>query len=452
MKDNGLPPGIPSHPEQIYKKEWKDWPDFLGTKVFGSSYGRYRDFQDAIDFVRKLKLFGSIGWYEYCKSGKKPDDIPSHPEKVYKKEWKDWPYWTGIDARKTKFRKLRSFKEARSFVHSLKLKNASEWGEWKKTGKKPADLPATPNLVYKSEWKGMGDWLGTYQIPRRKSSFRIFSDARKFVRMLRLKSSQEWYEWKKSPNRPNDIPTNPNVTYKGEWKGMGDWLGVVLIAKQNMRYSSFDDARQHVHSLNLKTTKEWYDWLKTKDRPRDIPTNPQKIYKDEWKGIFDWLGIEEKSWSVKKIKNLLKDLIKSGIIYQWNEAVLYSFLLRKGLLNLGEGNRHNAFFKNLLKALKTPAGRDAVEDYVNSSYEEPPNFSKIVELNELPDTESEIGLASSDEIIELLDDTDPLDYADVVSVADILRHTDALESISIDEEAMRFYVNYSVCTSIGGVT
>ena len=137
-------------------------------------------------------------------------------------------------------------------------------------------------------------------------------------------------------------------------------------------------------------------------------------------------------------------MIDSGIIYQWNEAVLYSFLLRKGLLNLGEGNRHNSFFKNLLRALKTPAGRDAVEDYVNSSYDEPPDFSKIVELNELPDPESEIELASSDELVELLDDTDPLDYADVVPVADILRHTDALESISIDEEAMRFYVNYSV--------
>lgn len=52
-------------------------------------------------------------------------------------------------------------------------------------------------------------------------------------------------------------------------------------------------------------------------------------------------------WSVRKVKELLKDLIENGNIYQWDEAVLYSFLLRKGLLNLD--NRHKQFFRNLIE-------------------------------------------------------------------------------------------------------
>jgi hypothetical protein len=56
-------------------------------------------------------------------------------------------------------------------------------------------------------------------------------------------------------------------------------------------------------------------------------------------------------WSLKKVKELLRDLIKSGVIHQWDEAVLYSFLLRKGLQNLN--NRHKDFFKNLITACHT---------------------------------------------------------------------------------------------------
>ena len=47
---------------------------------------QFRDFESAREFARELKLKGSREWYEYCKSGNKPDDIPSNPQKVYK-EW-----------------------------------------------------------------------------------------------------------------------------------------------------------------------------------------------------------------------------------------------------------------------------------------------------------------------------------------------------------------------------
>jgi len=45
-----------------------------------------------------------------------------------------------------------------------------------------------------------------------------------------------------------------------------------------------------------------------------------------WVDIYDWLGTEDPNWSPKKVKELLRSLIESKIIYQWDEAVLYSFL------------------------------------------------------------------------------------------------------------------------------
>ena len=75
--------------------------------------------------------------------------------------------------------------------------------------------------------------------------------------------------------------------------------------------------------------------------------------------MSDWLGYEEKEWSIIKVKDLLRDLIRSKIIYQWDEAVLYSFLLRKGLLSLQ--TRHKQFFKNLIEASRTDDRHKAIE-------------------------------------------------------------------------------------------
>jgi hypothetical protein len=47
---------------------------------------KFRDFESAREFARKLNLTGHQEWQEYCKSGDKPDDIPANPWNTYK-EW-----------------------------------------------------------------------------------------------------------------------------------------------------------------------------------------------------------------------------------------------------------------------------------------------------------------------------------------------------------------------------
>jgi hypothetical protein len=58
-------------------------------------------------------------------------------------------------------RKFMPFREARTFVQSLRLKNISEWTTYCKSAKKPDDVPANPYSIYKDQWKSWGDWLGT---------------------------------------------------------------------------------------------------------------------------------------------------------------------------------------------------------------------------------------------------------------------------------------------------
>ena len=114
----------------------------------------WRSFAEARKFAQSLKSKNSTDWNKYCKSGKRPDDIPSNPHKIYKDEWTTWKYFIGNE--------FLSFKEARKFVHSLNLEgtnNQKVWNKYCKSGEKPDNIPTTPDRHYKKEWKGSEDWL-----------------------------------------------------------------------------------------------------------------------------------------------------------------------------------------------------------------------------------------------------------------------------------------------------
>jgi len=238
-----------------------------------------------------LKLKSQTAWSDYVKTGKKPDDIPQSPYKVYKKEWKSWGDWLGTGTIAPQNRKYHSFEEARKFVRSLGLKNRDEWLKFSKSEKRPIDIPGDPSRVYKNKgWKSWGDWFDTGYIATSQREYRSFEEARKFVHSLKLKNQKNWLAYSKSERKPDDIPANPDGTYKKEWKGLGDWLGTGTVATFQREYRSFEEARKFVHSLGLKSANEWKEYAKSNEKPVDTPADPQKVYKKEWKSWRDWLG------------------------------------------------------------------------------------------------------------------------------------------------------------------
>ena len=44
-------------------------------------------------------------------------------------------------------------------------------------------------------------------------------------------------------------------------------------------YRQFKEAREYVRSQNIKTPKEWEEFIKSGDKPDDIPSNPGSYYK-----------------------------------------------------------------------------------------------------------------------------------------------------------------------------
>ena len=79
---------------------------------------------------------------------------------------------------------------------------------------------------------------------------------------------------------------------------MGDFLGTGTIAPHLMKYRSFEDAREFVRSLKLKSQSEWFMYCigelpEKGNKPDDIPRNVYASYKTKgWVSWPDFLGYE----------------------------------------------------------------------------------------------------------------------------------------------------------------
>ncbi len=266
----------------------------LFSQIIETTRLPWRIFFDARLFVHTLNIKNRVEWRNYCKSGEKPEDIPTDPEKAYKNNgWKGIGDWLGTGAVATFDRVYLSFEKARSFIHTLNLKNAKEWQKYCTNGEKPAEIPAAPEVVYKNDgWKGLGDWLGFGVIACQNREYLPFEEAKLFAHTLNLNSFGEWRKFSASSEKPANIPTDPSKVYKNKgWISWGDWLGTGTVSTWNKQYLPFVKARSFVHGLNLKSKNHWFEYFSSGKKTDDIPGDPYAIYKDEgWISWGDWLG------------------------------------------------------------------------------------------------------------------------------------------------------------------
>jgi hypothetical protein len=307
------PTDIPTNPAVVYKDAgWINWGDWFGTHFVALYKRNYRDFTDARAFSQSLGLKSKEDWQEYSKGkpgelAAKPDDIPTNPARVYKDTgWNGWGDWLGTGYVAHQNRKFLRFLEARQFVHELKLQNVSSWNKYR-VGKlpgmppKPPNIPSCPDITYKSEWLGWGDWLGTGSVAPSKMKWLPFESARDFARKIKLQNQPEWSKYCKGerkdlPDRPADVPADPASVYKGKgWDGYKDWLGATTI-KAGDRFRNFDQARAFARSLKFKSHSEWRLYVAGKInglalKPADIPSDPYSAYRAlGWVSWPDWLG------------------------------------------------------------------------------------------------------------------------------------------------------------------
>ena len=140
---------------------------------------------------------------------------------------------------------------------------------------------------------GWGDWLGTGTLAPRNRTFLPFAEARAYARSLNLKSGTEWNAWTKSGAewlawttsgaRPHDIPTNPDTVYKSQgWVSWGDWLGTGTVASHRRTFLPFDASpRPCALPQPEDRRRSGTRGRRPAPGPDDIPTNPDRTYKNK---------------------------------------------------------------------------------------------------------------------------------------------------------------------------
>lgn len=85
---------------------------------------------------------------------------------------------------------------------------------------------------------------------------------------------------------------------------------------KKMEWLRFEDAKKYVLSLGLKSKREYYRVSKSFRGHYNIPTNPDKTYK-EWKGFGDFLGTNNGVGS-KRIHS-----VNHGFFKKWSSDMAY---------------------------------------------------------------------------------------------------------------------------------
>jgi superfamily II DNA or RNA helicase len=217
------PTDIPSDPTYPYADAgWSGWSDWLGTGKRRPG-GGWRPFDEARAFSRALGLKTISDWANYCKSGKKPADIPVHPDREYAGVgWAGISDWLGTG--KVAPGQSQSFRRARAFARQLELKSKDEWFEYCRSGKKPADIPTNPRAVYADDgWVGYGDWLGTRRYRRIWRSFQEVRAYVRKLKLKSASAWREYCKSGKKPADIPSHP-HVAYDHSG-WVSWNDWLG-----------------------------------------------------------------------------------------------------------------------------------------------------------------------------------------------------------------------------------
>ena len=105
---------------------WQGWVHWLGSGNLKKP-SKFAPFDQALTFARSLNLASSREWKVRCKEGRRPPNVPSHPDATYKDGgWQGWGHWlgTGNAAPSTT---LLPFDEALCVARSLRLVSRAEW-------------------------------------------------------------------------------------------------------------------------------------------------------------------------------------------------------------------------------------------------------------------------------------------------------------------------------------
>jgi len=326
-KTKNFPKNIPKLPDIYFgrRKKWISWEDFLGYDK-ERNY-KFDTYENAKQIFRKnnLKSLREIQKFarEYNKNHK--IKLPTNPNIVYKHQWKGINDFLGTG------RIWLSYKQVKKLIKG-KFNSRREYSEFR--AKNPQKYPSEQHYNTTNEWKGWGDFLGTGYVStqfRNDGYYWSYKEAKQFVKSLKLSGQRDWEIWNRANTRPKQMPFAVDRVYQKQWKGWSKFFGNKKRYRLKQKRISFIECKKFARTLKLKSSSEWYKYVKTNRIPDNVPKDPFDLYyykEKTWTNWSDFLGSEIISTTLKhknffnysKAKKWAKTL-KLGSSTQWVKFV-----------------------------------------------------------------------------------------------------------------------------------
>ena len=289
----------------LYKIEAEEFDKAIKLKVWDKvAKGNWLSFEEAKKIVKKLDVVSRTDFDK--RQSEFPKNMPSLPSSVYIDSWISWGDFLGTDSIAPSLREYVSFKEAKKYALSLKLKGMLAWSKKVQQKNFPLNIPKRPYEIYKKEWKGFGDFLGTGNVAAKNLIFLSYNEAKQIVRKLKIKSSSEYTKlWRKK--KLKNLPAGaPNVYKNKGWKNWSEFLG---IRNNRGDFLDYDEVKKFCKTNKIKTKKEWQMYIVRNKIPDNIPKVPSHWFKKtgDWINWKDFLSTDFYTYiQSKKIINKYK--------------------------------------------------------------------------------------------------------------------------------------------------
>jgi hypothetical protein len=258
---------LPAYPDVFYKGPWSGWRPFLGNTAGSKKYETYEEARAA---ARALNFSSNLDYKSRYKA--LDDRLPGAPSQYFKDKWLGWSDYLGTSKGKTFY----SYEDAKKRVSELRIFTLAQY---KDRYRQDPLLPSNPNLVYEGVWPGFKDFLSTPRL----NAYETLDLAKSAVRSLGISSVDEYkIRYAEDPC----LPSNPNIVYKDEWVGFGDYFG-----DHEPLYETVSAASAAAKNLGFRSKKEYLEGYKADPR---LPSSPHQKYAGKWKnwGWDAYLGID----------------------------------------------------------------------------------------------------------------------------------------------------------------
>ena len=147
----------------------------------------------------------------------------------------------------------------------------------------------TPNPLSKREFVEIDRESRTF-VWALEGKWMNYDDAKSFIQQFNLQNSwKDFDKWKDTDARPENFPKSPDMVYTrtDEWEGWATFLGYEQVG-----WMSYKEAYAYILKVDLPNQEAFDRWAKSKERPINFPSHPDRVYGNQFPGYKQFLGNE----------------------------------------------------------------------------------------------------------------------------------------------------------------